>query len=196
MRCLILDDEPPAREGLRRLLELHPDIEIVGEAGGVQAALRIVGSRRPEVAFVDIRLRGETGLDFLALARPAVAAVVFVTAHADFAVQAFRVAAVDYLLKPVQPDQLADALGRVRDRLSLPRAAGGGPEALRGLGLTARQAEVLYWVAHGKSNPEIAGILSNSPETVKKQVQSVLERLGAASRLEAALRASKVLGNL
>jgi DNA-binding CsgD family transcriptional regulator len=68
------------------------------------------------------------------------------------------------------------------------------PAALQSLGLTSREAEVLFWIAQGKSNPQIAAILRNSPETVKKQVQSILERLGVDSRVNAALRAAEILG--
>jgi two-component system LytT family response regulator len=196
MRCLILDDEAPAREGLRKLLLAHPDVEIVAEAADVESALRSVEFHRPEVAFVDVQLRGETGFDFLRRVPDSAPQVVFVTAHDRFAARAFRVEALDYLLKPVDPVQLDEALRRVRERLGnpAPRPASGGPEALQPLGLTARQAEVLFWIAHGKTNPEIAAILANAPETVKKQVQAILDRLGVGSRLEAALIASRWLG--
>lgn len=129
--------------------------------------------------------------------RPPLPSLVFITAHDRYAAEAFRVDAVDYLLKPVEPDALAEALHRVKSRS---RSAVAGrtliahPAALQSLGLTAREAEVLFWIAHGKTNAEIAGILANSPETVKKQVQSLMSRLGVESRVSAALLASRVLG--
>lgn len=197
MRCLIVDDEPPAREGMRKLLLAHAGMEVIGEAAHVAAALRLAELRRPDLVFLDVQLRGETGFDFLERAPRPLPRIVFVTAHDRYAAEAFRVEAVDYLLKPVQPDQLAEALRRAGqrrgagapERLSIPH-----PAALQSLGLTAREAEVLFWIAHGKSNPEIAGILANSPGTVKKQVQSIFERLGVESRVNAVLIALEKLG--
>jgi DNA-binding NarL/FixJ family response regulator len=199
MRCLILDDEPPAREGMRKLLTAHPDTQVVGEAARVDSALRLAELRKPDVVFLDVQLRGETGFDFVARATGALPYLVFVTAHDRYAAEAFRVDAVDYLLKPVEPDALSEALRRVKNRAHPAAAARpviAHPAVLQSLGLTTREAEVLYWIAHGKTNAEIAGILANSPETVKKQVQSLMGRLGVESRVSAALLASKLLGVL
>lgn len=195
MRCLIVDDELPAREGMRNLLLTHPGVEVVGEADSVEDALRLSVAIRPGIVFLDVQLRGETGFDFLRRLEPPIPQIVFVTAHDRFAVEAFRVDAVDYLLKPINPAQLAEALLRatLRSRVAeipAPR----GADALVALGLTAREAEVLFWLAQGKSNPQIASILKNSPGTVKKQVQSILARLKVDSRVSAALRAAKILG--
>lgn len=195
MRCLILDDEPPAREGMRKLLLGHPEVQLTGEASTVDEALRLAESTQPDVVFLDVQLRGETGFDFIARATFPLPKIIFVTAHDRFAAEAFRIDAVDYLLKPVEPEPLAEALLRARRRAKTePLAPISHPAALQSLGLTAREAEVLFWIAQGKSNPEIADILSNSPGTVKKQVQSILDRLGVGSRVSAALMAAKVLG--
>jgi two-component system, LytTR family, response regulator len=195
MRCLILDDEPPAREGIRKLLAAHPDVQVVGEAARVDAALRLAELRRPDLILLDVQLRGETGFDFLARATDPLPYIIFVTAHDRYAAEAFRVEAVDYLLKPVEPAALAEALRRVSQRVRpAPRPAIPHPAALQSLGLTLREAEVLFWLAQGKSNPEIAIILENSPETVKKHVQSILSRLRVENRVGAALQASRILG--
>ncbi len=195
MRCLILEDEPPAREGMRKLLAAHADVQVVGEAAHVDSALRLAELRRPDLVFLDVQLRGETGFDFLARAAAPPPHVIFVTAHDRYAAEAFRVEAVDYLLKPIAPAALAEALRRVRQRSQpAPRPSIAYPAALQSLGLTAREAEVLFWIAQGKSNPEIAIILANSPETVKKQVRRVLARLDVDSRVSAAVIASKILG--
>ncbi len=193
MRALILDDESPAREGLRKLLQAHPDVRIVGEAARVEAALKLVELRRPDLVFVDVQLRGETGFDFVTQARPPLPYLVFVTAHENFAVDAFRTEAVDYLLKPVEPGQLAEALRRIRQRMNPRQVAMTGPEILRSLGLTVREAEVLYWIAQGKTNREIARILGTSMETVKKQVQGILVRLQVENRVSAASIATRLL---
>lgn len=195
MRCLILDDEPPAREGMRKLLLDHPEVQITGEAGTVDEALALAEASQPEVIFLDVQLRGETGFDFISRATFPLPKIIFVTAHDRFAAEAFRVDAVDYLLKPVEPEPLAEALFRARRREQNESLAPiAHPAALQSLGLTAREAEVLFWIAQGKSNPEIADILQNSPGTVKKQVQSILDRLDVGSRVSAALLAAKILG--
>lgn len=195
MRCLILDDEPPAREGMRKLLLDHPEVQITGEAGTVDEALALAETTLPEVIFLDVQLRGETGFDFISRATFPLPKIIFVTAHDRFAAAAFRVDAVDYLLKPVEPEPLAEALFRARRRdKNEPLAPIAHPAALQSLGLTAREAEVLFWIAQGKSNPEIADILQNSPGTVKKQVQSILDRLDVGGRVSAALLAAKILG--
>lgn len=194
LRCLIVDDEAPAREGMRKLLLAHERAVVVGEAAGVDDALRLMETSRPHVVFLDVQLRGETGFDLLALLPQPPPRIVFVTAHDRYAAQAFRVPALDYLLKPVDPSHLAQALQKVGEPYEPARVPIAHPAALQSLGVTAREAEVLFWIAQGKSNVQIAAILHNSPETVKKQVQKILERLGVDSRVGAALQAARILG--
>jgi two-component system LytT family response regulator len=122
VRVLIVDDEPLARQALRRLLAEHPEVEIVGEAETLSEAAAAVKRSQPELLFLDIELGGgHDGFDLLsALERPPM--VVFVTAYAEHAVEAFEVDAVDYLLKPVAPERLAESLVRAeRHRTSEPR---------------------------------------------------------------------------
>ena len=116
LRVLIIDDEHLARQAMRRLLAAHP-VEIVGEADSVASALRAIERTRPQALFLDIELGGGDGFDLLAaLERPPV--IVFVTAYAEHAVEAFAVNAVDYLLKPVEPERLAESLGRIDRQLN------------------------------------------------------------------------------
>lgn len=120
MRVLIVDDEPPARARLRRLLEAVEDVEIAGEARDGEDALAQVNALAPDAVFLDVQMPGPSGLDVAAsLADPA-PAVVFVTAFDRYALQAFDTAAVDYLLKPVDPERLARALQRLRAKLNAP----------------------------------------------------------------------------
>jgi two-component system LytT family response regulator len=122
VRVLIVDDEPLARQALRRLLANHPEVEIVGEAETLAEAAAAVKRSQPELLFLDIELGGgRDGFDLLsALERPPM--VVFVTAYAEHAVEAFEVDAVDYLLKPVLPERLAESLVRAgRHRAGEPR---------------------------------------------------------------------------
>jgi len=118
MRVLIVDDEPPARARLRRLLDGVQDVEIVGEARDGAQALAQVVALAPEAIFLDVQMPGASGLDVAAsLADPA-PAVVFVTAFDQYALQAFDAAAVDYLLKPVEPERLARAVQRLKEKVA------------------------------------------------------------------------------
>jgi len=118
MRVLIVDDEPPARARLRRLLDSMQDVEIAGEARDGEEALAQVTALAPEAIFLDVQMPGASGLDVAAsLADPA-PAVVFVTAFDQYALQAFDAAAVDYLLKPVEPERLARAVQRLRKKVA------------------------------------------------------------------------------
>ena len=114
MRVLIVDDEKLARARLRRLLEeLTQSVDIVGEAASADEAAALVTELRPDLIFLDILMPGKSGLEMMAeLEDPP--AVIFVTAHDTFALKAFEVNAVDYLLKPVHPERLEAALARVK----------------------------------------------------------------------------------
>jgi two-component system LytT family response regulator len=113
IRALVVDDERLAREELRRLLAVHPEVRVVGEAAGVDEAARLIEREQPDVVFLDVQMPGETGFDLFE--RAAVGArVVFVTAHDAHAIRAFDVNALDYLLKPVAPERLAETVARLR----------------------------------------------------------------------------------
>ena len=112
MKALIIDDEPPARRELRRLLADFSWLEIVGEAGNVGQAEDMVESLSPDLLFLDIQMPGGSGFDLLSRLEH-LPQVIFTTAHDEHAVRAFEVDALDYLLKPIDPARLAAALARV-----------------------------------------------------------------------------------
>jgi two-component system, LytTR family, response regulator len=113
MTALIVDDERLARLELRRLLEAHPEVEIVGEARDVPEALDLIGKLLPDLIFLDIQMPGMSGFDLLERLED-VPQVIFTTAYDAYAIQAFEVNALDYLLKPIAPARLAAALAKVR----------------------------------------------------------------------------------
>jgi len=139
MKTLIVDDEAPARLELRRLLSLHPEVIIAGEAADLPGALAQSALHRPDLVFLDIRLRHESGFDYLARlpAHLPVPRVIFVTAHDRYAIRAFECNALDYLLKPVHPDRLAESLRRFPGALPRPPATGDDPVFVKA-GSTAR----------------------------------------------------------
>jgi two-component system, LytTR family, response regulator len=114
IRALLVDDEQPARERLRRLLGEVPDVEIVGEAEDGEQAMDEIGRLTPDVVFLDIQMPGCTGMEVAASLPSPRPHIVFCTAFDQYAVDAFELSAVDYLLKPVNRARLTKALERVR----------------------------------------------------------------------------------
>jgi two-component system, LytTR family, response regulator len=113
MKAMIIDDEPPARRELRRLLTDFSWVEVIGEAGNVEHAAALIESLAPELIFLDIQMPGGSGFDLLTRLVH-LPQVIFTTAYDEHAVRAFEVDALDYLLKPIDPARLAEALGRVK----------------------------------------------------------------------------------
>jgi two-component system LytT family response regulator len=115
LKSIIVDDERLARVNLRKLLEPHPEIEIVGEANSCQSAIDMINMFNPGLIFLDIQLSGETGFDLLEMIDNSIK-IIFVTAYDEYAIRAFEVNAIDYLLKPVNPERLKSAIERVVTR--------------------------------------------------------------------------------
>lgn len=111
-RVIIIDDERLARNELRKLLAEHPEIEIVAEAANAAEGIQRIDELHPELIFLDIQMPGKTGFDMLAELERA-PHVIFTTAYDEYALKAFEVNALDYLLKPIDPGRLADALHKL-----------------------------------------------------------------------------------
>lgn len=122
-RALLVDDERLARKQLRALLANFPEVEIVAEAATVPEALAATHTHRPDVVFLDIQMPGASGFDFLESAEGPFATI-FVTAHDRFALRAFEVNGLDYLLKPVDGERLAQAIHRLSLRIEVAAATG------------------------------------------------------------------------
>ena len=163
IRALVVDDEPLARRGLRQLLAAHADVDVVGECGDGRTALDAIGALTPDLVFLDIQM---PELDGFGVMREAIArhgrermpATVFLTAYEEFALDAFEVEALDYLVKPVREERFDEAMRRVRRRLAAGSAAtaNGSPPprepARQILVPTAKGARLLYaddidWIA-------------------------------------------------
>ncbi|HEX4823955.1 MAG TPA: LytTR family DNA-binding domain-containing protein [Candidatus Polarisedimenticolaceae bacterium] len=113
LRVVLVDDEKPARDRLRRLLAAIPSVEVVGEAGDVGSAIEILDRERPDLCLLDVQMPGGDGFDVLRRAASP-PRVVFTTAFDHYAVRAFEVNSLDYLLKPVHKDRLREAVERAR----------------------------------------------------------------------------------
>jgi two-component system LytT family response regulator len=119
IRTLIVDDEMLARRGIRQYLDLEPDIEVVGECGDGLAAIEAITALQPDLVFLDISMPEADGFDVVAaVGADSMPATIFVTAYDQYAVRAFDIHALDYLLKPVEPERMLRALARARAQLS------------------------------------------------------------------------------
>lgn len=201
IRVMLVDDHAVVREGLRAFLQLQPDIEVVGEAGGGAAVMEVALTARPNVVLMDLVMPDGDGIEAikaLGTAAPG-ARVLVLSSFADdervFA--AMQAGAAGYLLKDVEPDQLAAAIRDVhRGRPALHpdvaarlmrRAADPGGTAAEVL--TRREQEVLQLVVEGFANKQIAWRLRITEKTVKTHVSSILHKLGVADRTGAAVLA-------
>lgn len=123
IRVLIVDDEAPTRARLRQLLSAHPDIEVAGEAETGAQAMDLTAQAHPDVILLDIQMPGGSGIDVAACLPQPRPHVIFCTAYDQYAIEAFELDAVDYLLKPVSRARLGQALDRIRSRQSTQDAA-------------------------------------------------------------------------
>jgi two-component system LytT family response regulator len=151
LRALIVDDEPIARRRIRRLLRGIDDVEIAGECGDGRSAQRAIEAARPDVMFLDVQMPGLDGFDVVGQLDPEqMPAVVFVTAFDRYALRAFDVHAVDYLLKPVASARLRVALERVRQRIEAGTNGSGVVSLLRELRERPRHLTRLTVRARGR----------------------------------------------
>ncbi|HXR83771.1 MAG TPA: response regulator [Hanamia sp.] len=115
LKVILIDDERLARSELKRMLQEFPDVEIIGEAANAEEGIEKIETLNPDLIFLDIQMPGKTGFDMLTELEKA-PHVIFVTAYDEYALKAFDVNALDYLMKPVEPKRLADALLKVRQK--------------------------------------------------------------------------------
>jgi DNA-binding NarL/FixJ family response regulator len=205
---LIADDQALVRAGFRAILELQPDLNVVGEAVDGRDAVELARRRRPDVVLMDIKMPDLDGLEatrrILADAQAATAVLILTTFDLDeYVYAALRGGASGFLLKDAPPEQLIAAIHTLAagDALIAPaitkrlivqfaRAApGSGPSAAALEELTARELEVLVLIARGLSNREIASALVLSEATVKTHVKRVLAKLGVRDRVHAVVLA-------
>lgn len=202
---LIADDHPVVRQGLAVLLEVQDDIQLVGEASDGEAAVRLTLEQVPDVLLLDLKLPGLDGLGVLGelRARGARTRVLVLTSGAGPTgpALALQAGAAGFLYKEVDPDALIRAIRSVHDGNTVLAseaadlvAARPGQDSRGIRSLTAREREVLALLADGRSNREIARLLSLSEKTVKSHVSAILAKLGVADRTQAALLAVRHVG--
>jgi len=167
LTAIVVDDEPLARRGLRLRLENIEEVEIIAEASNGREARERILELRPDVAFVDIQMPGVSGLELVQqLPQEELPQIVFVTAYDQYAVQAFEINAVDYVLKPIEEERLALALERVREKLASADIATQREKLLEAVAdLTQESPEELEQrLAAGEFTRELSG--SQYPEKI------------------------------
>jgi DNA-binding NarL/FixJ family response regulator len=211
IRILLVDDQKLMREGLRILLELEPDLEVVGEARNGEAALEAYAALAPDVVLMDVRMPGMDGVEatWRLHERWPEARIIILTTFDDeeYIFEGLRAGALGYLLKDVSGEELAEAVRKVAAggaliepsvarkvlaefaRLAPPARAPqeGLPEPL-----SERERDVLQLLALGLSNREIAERLALAEGTVKNYVTNILGKLGVRDRTQAAVRAREL----
>jgi NarL family two-component system response regulator LiaR len=202
IRVMIVDDHTVVRGGLRFFLLAFDDIELVAEASSGEEALRLCPEAQPDVVLMDMVMPGMDGAQATRILRerhPQVQVIALTSFESgELVQQALQAGAIGYLLKDVPIDELAQAIRAAHAGRSTlaPAAAQALVEAVTqqpelGYDLTPRQKEVLALIVKGLSNDEIAGRLVISLATVRYHVSSILSKLGAANRAEAAALAVK-----
>lgn len=207
IRILLADDHPLIREGLRRILEMDPQIEVVGEVGDGQGAINKTRILDPDVVLMDLKMPGTDGVEASRVIRrefPEIRIIILTVADDDDMLEVIRAGASGYLLKDVEPGELLKAIHTVYEgrpafhpivtsrllgeynRLSMPVRK--DDEISR---LTEREKEVLGLIAQGESNKNIARKLFISEKTVKNHITSIFRKLKVEDRTQAAIFAIK-----
>jgi DNA-binding NarL/FixJ family response regulator len=206
IRVVLADDQTLVRQGIRGLLELVGDFDVVGEADDGNAAVRKILELHPDVALLDVRMPGTDGLGAARELRDKgdLTPIVLLTTFDDDAVllEAVHIGVAGFLLKDVDAEDLAKALraAAAGETLVLPAVSERAERGARDLGaefaaselpeaLTPRELEVLRLIAGGFSNREIAHALGTAEGTVKNQASTVLSKLGVRDRTRAVLKA-------
>jgi DNA-binding NarL/FixJ family response regulator len=194
VRCMVVDDHAAVREGVKMILSRDREISVIGESGSGDAAIEMAAKRRPDVIVMDVRMDGMDGFEAtrrIMSAQPDVAVILY-TAHGErgLLAEGLDCGARGYVLKDAPPDDIVRAVKRVAEggayvdptlasELVTPRATERLPA------LSAREREILGMLANGMSNPDIAGKLFISPETVRTHVRNAMTKLEADTRTQA-----------
>lgn len=206
IRVVLADDQMLVRQGVRGLLELLPDIDVVGEAGDGQEALESVAELKPDVLLLDIRMPRLNGIEVLEALRrkgelpPTLVLTTF--EDSDAAIAAIKAGAKGLMLKDVSLGDLAEAIRALADdrtayqpamteslMAAIRRGPSASPDDYIPEAITAREREVLHLICAGYSNKEIADLLALAEGTVKNHVSNLLLKLNARDRTRAALKA-------
>lgn len=203
IRVVIVDDQALMRSGLRGLVQLAPDMEVVGEAADGESAIAVIRQQQPDLVLLDVRMPRGDGIAVLQQLAPPPKAILLTTFDDDSALlQGIRAGARGFLLKDVSLEELLDAIRRVHrgEMLLRPAVTEHVKQGIERIApefestdlpepLTRRETDVLRLLANGHSNREIADQLGTSEGTVKNHCSNIFSKLGVRDRTRAVLRA-------
>jgi DNA-binding NarL/FixJ family response regulator len=204
IRVMVVDDHPIVRQGVRSLLSNHADLTLAGEADNAATALELAARIRPDVVLLDIRMPGTTGVEIVQrLCRQCPGAKVLMLTSFDdeeYVTPALQAGAHGYILKSASDEMLVGAVRAahrgervlsptVMDRVVHEFTEYSRERALRQTGLSDDERRILQLLAAGASNPKIAAEMYLSETTVKRKLQDIFEKLGVATRAQAAAEA-------
>lgn len=202
IRVLLVDDHQVVREGLRHMLELEEDLEVVGEAGNAKEVLTQVDLLSPEVILMDIKMPGMDGIELTRLIKEKQPScnVLMLTLYDEYLTEAIEAGAAGYLLKDIKREELIRAVRAVHEgrspldlSLSRERLAefAAPPESKQRLYLSERESAILRLIADGATTKEIANQIFLSEASVKRSVHLIFDKLGVRNRSEAVSEAYK-----
>jgi len=183
IRCFIVDDEKPAVERLSCLLKKCDYTELSGAETNADAAVKAICRQKPELVFIDVELPGKSGFDIVneVRAENVNPTFIFVTAYQQYAIKAIRKAAFDYLLKPVDIDELHESLERFRNFREQSARQDIPSSFVKNFCLSEREVEIIRYLAQNKTSQEIADMLCLSRHTVDTHRRHILEKTGHES---------------
>lgn len=191
IRVLCVDDHPLLREGIGRVLNNQPDMQLVAEASDAHEAIERFRIHQPDVTLMDLRLPGMNGIDAMIAIRtefPEARIIILTTSEGDVEIQrALEAGARAYMLKSMPPKEMVDTIRQVyagKKRIP-PEIASHLAEHYSDEALTGREIEVLRQIAGGNRNRDIADKLFITEETVKVHIKHIMEKLGASDRTQA-----------
>lgn len=199
IRVLLVDDHTVLRQAVRVMLETEADVAVVGEGGDAREAIQLVERTKPDVVLIDLKMPGTTGLGAIPEIRarsPKTAVIVFTMyENPSYVYEATHAGAAGYVLKSASKEELLRAIRAVHQgagflqaevtRPLLRRLALDARVEAEKMNLSLREIQILEHLSEGKSNKEIAGILSISEETVKTHLKRLYDKLGASDRAQA-----------
>lgn len=180
----IVDDESPARKRLIYLLDhfLKNELEVIGQSGNPNEALKQIPKLSPELLFLDVEMPGMTGLELAQQlqAKAYKGKIVFVTAFNHYSVKAIRANAFDYILKPVDVDELKQTIVRIKTKTNQQF----NPDVIKNFELTEREVELITYLSKGLSSEEIAAEMFLSRHTIDTHRRNILVKTGARNTIE------------
>jgi DNA-binding NarL/FixJ family response regulator len=192
IKVLLVDDHALFRSGMRRLLSLYADLEVIGEASNGEEALRTAAEAIPDVILMDIDMPGEGGVSATAAIRAHCphCRVLLLTGHRRYVVAGLQAGASGYVLKETDEEVIVDAIrtvhkGGVYLQPEIQPAVVGGLQQSGTLSLTEREAAIMRLIAEGAGNREIGEALGLSEHRVKQHISTILDKLGANDRAHA-----------